>query len=63
MKAVITRIILRYVAGALIAKGFLDAGTGDTLASDPDVLMLVGLGIGVLTELAYTVARKMGWSR
>jgi len=63
MTAVLARIAARYVAGALIAKGFLDAGTGDTLASDPDVLMLVGLGIGVLTELAYTVARKMGWSR
>jgi hypothetical protein len=33
------------------------------LATDPDVLTLVGLGIGVLTELAYTVARKMGWEK
>ena len=63
MTAVIARIACRYVAGALIAKGFLDAGTGDTLATDPDVLMLVGLGIGVLTELAYTVAHKMGWRK
>jgi hypothetical protein len=63
MTAVIARIACRYIAGALIAKGFLDAGTGDTLATDPDVLMLVGLGIGVLTELAYTVARKLGWEK
>ena len=63
MTAVIARIILRYVAGFLIAKGLLDAGTGNMLATDPDVLTLVGLGIGVLTELAYTVARKMGWEK
>jgi hypothetical protein len=61
MTAVIARIACRYIAGALIAKGFLDAGTGDTLATDPDVLMLVGLGIGLATEGAYTVARKLGW--
>jgi hypothetical protein len=63
MIAVLARIAARYVAGFLIAKGFLDAGTGNMLATDPDVLTLVGLGIGVLTELAYTVARKMGWEK
>jgi hypothetical protein len=63
MTAVIARIACRYIAGALIAKGFLDAGTGDTLATDPDVLMLVGLGIGLATEGAYAVARKLGWHR
>ncbi|MBD9455945.1 hypothetical protein IB244_31230 [Rhizobium sp. RHZ02] len=63
MPAVIARIALRYLAGALIAKGYLDAGTGDTLASDPDLLMLVGLGIGALTELAYVVAHRMGWAK
>ncbi|MGY5791899.1 hypothetical protein ACXHXM_16810 len=63
MTAVIARIALRYIAGALIAKGFLDAGTGNTLATDPDVLMLAGLGIGALTELAYVIAHRMGWKR
>lgn len=63
MIAVLARIAARYVAGFLIAKGLLDAGTGNMLATDPDVLTLVGLGIGVLTELAYTVARKMGWEK
>lgn len=38
MTAVIARIALRHIACALIVKGFLDAGTGNTLATDPDVL-------------------------
>jgi hypothetical protein len=63
MAAVISRIALRYIAGALIAKGYLDAGTGDTLASDPDLLMLTGLAIGVVTEGAYALARKYGWAK
>ncbi len=63
MIAVLARIAARYVAGFLIAKGLLDAGTGNMLATDPDVLTLVGIGIGVLTELAYTVARKLGWEK
>lgn len=63
MTAVLARIACRYIAGALIAKGFLDAGTGDTLATDPDVLMLVGLGIGFVTEGAYVLARRLGWAK
>jgi len=63
MTAVIARIALRYIAGALIATGYLDAATGSTLASDPDVLMLVGLGLGVIAEGAYAIARKRGWAK
>lgn len=63
MTAVIARIACRYIAGALIAKGFLDQGTGDTLATDPDVLMLVGMGLGLATEGAYALAHKFGWTR
>jgi hypothetical protein len=63
MSAVIARIACRYIAGALIAKGFLDAGTGDTLASDPDILMMVGMGLGLATEGAYALARKFGWAK
>lgn len=63
MTAVLARIAARYIAGALIAKGFLDAGTGNTLASDPDVLMLVGLGIGLITEGVYALAHMFGWAK
>jgi hypothetical protein len=63
MSAVVARIALRYLAGALITAGYLDAGTGNTLASDPDVLMLVGLGLGLFTEGAYALARRHGWAK
>lgn len=64
---VIARIILRYIAGALIAKGFLDPDLGNTIAVDPEIEMglQVGLGlvIGAVTEFAYGLARRFGWQR
>jgi hypothetical protein len=63
----IARILARYLAGALIAKGFLDATTGSALATDADVVAVVqtvlGLAVGGVTEGFYFLARKLGWAK
>lgn len=67
MSAVVVRIFLRYLAGILVAKGFLAPEDGLQIASDPDISMLlqVALGalVGALSESWYYVARKLGWER
>lgn len=67
MVSVIARIALRYIAGALVAKGVFDASTGSQLAADADVLhaIEIGLGVGLATvsEVWYSLARKLGWSK
>ena len=66
MTAAIIRIVLRYVAGILIAKGLVDSATAMELARDPDVLMLsqtaVGIAAGVAAEAWYWLAKRMGWA-
>ena len=62
MSMVLARIALRYLAGALLAAGYLDTGLADTLSTDPDMLMLLGAAIGGATEGLYAVARRMGWA-
>ncbi len=57
----VTRILLRYLSGFLIAKGWL--GSEYDLSADPDVVMAVGLAIGAATEAAYVLARKLGWAK
>jgi hypothetical protein len=59
--APLVRIALRYVAGALVAKGLnLDP-------ADPDVVSLIcwvlAIGFGVISESWYVLAKKMGWAR
>lgn len=65
MTAVIARIALRYISGALVIKGLLPADSG--IATDPDVINLIevalGLAIGVATEGWYMLARRMGWAK
>lgn len=61
MTLVFARIILRYMSGALIAAGYLDPELGTVLGADPDVLMVLGLGLGVFVEFAYAVAKRMGY--
>lgn len=66
MLAPITRILLRYIAGILIARGIFDAGTGNFFATDPDIYALaqagIGLAVGFITEGYYWLAKKFGWS-
>ncbi|MER9079970.1 hypothetical protein [Mesorhizobium sp. M0895] len=66
MTGVIIRILLRYAAGALVAKGLLAPEDGASLAIDPDVTQLLQVGAGfaisAATEGWYWIARKFGWS-
>ena len=67
MIAPVSRIVLRYVAGYLIAKGLIDADLGRQLAGDPDALAVVQIGVGVaagaLSEGWYWLARRFGWAK
>ncbi len=67
MSAVVARILLRYLAAALLAKGFLTQDSSSLLSSDPEVVQLievgVGAAIGAATELWYFAARRLGWSK
>lgn len=67
MSAVITRILLRYAAGALVAHGLLASDVGNQLAMDPDVLAALEVGVGAIlmaiSEGWYYLARRFGWSK
>lgn len=53
------RILLRYAVGAGIMGSY---ALGDQLAADPDLVLYVSLGIGVVVEGIYTFAKKRGWA-
>lgn len=55
--APLARIVLRYAVGGIVG---MDAGA--LLARDPDVVTVVALGIGLVVELAYGIAKKRGWA-
>lgn len=61
----IVRILLRYAAGFLVARGLLGESDGNMLASDPELAALIetgiGLGLGVLSEFWYWLAKQLGW--
>lgn len=61
--APLTRVLLRYIGGALIASGL--AISPSTL-TDPDVVQvacfLIGLICSAASEGWYALARKKGWS-
>lgn len=67
MTAVVVRILLRYLAGILVAKGLLAPEDGLTVSADPDIAMAAqlaaGAAVGALSEAWYFVARKLGWER
>lgn len=62
---VLIRILLRYIAAALVAKGMLSPGLGDMLALDPDVSAVIEILAGgmaaLVAELSYVVAKRLGW--
>lgn len=55
--APIARIVLRYVVGAVVGMD-----TGGILAADPDVVTLAAMGIGLVVEIAYGLAKRRGWA-
>lgn len=58
---VISRIILRYIAGYLVLKGMVPQEVADLIASDPEFAALLGAGIVFVVEGAYALAKRFGW--
>tara|TARA_R100001244_G_scaffold115499_3_gene85720 strand:- start:4906 stop:5106 length:201 start_codon:yes stop_codon:yes gene_type:complete len=60
----LTRLALRYLAGALIAIGWSESDAMWFLG-DPEIVSYITLGIGALigtgTELWYALAKRWGW--
>lgn len=60
----IVRILVRYLAGFLVAKGLVDAGTGDALAADETLIssieIAIGGGLALLNETWFARAIKKG---
>ena len=51
LTAQLIRILLRYAAGFLVAKGLVDAGTGDALATDETLIASAELAVGSVLAL------------
>lgn len=60
------RILLRYVAAYLVARGILGQDMANALAGDPEVVALLevaaGFAIGAAVEGWYWLAKRMGWA-
>lgn len=57
----ISRILLRYLAAALVTYGVIPHEVGAQIAVDPDLVAIVGVGIGALVEVGYALAKARGW--
>lgn len=62
MSMVIARIVMRYLSGALVAYGILPVDVAEQVAVDPDVVLIVGTALAVITEGAYAAAKRLGWA-
>ena len=58
----ISRIILRYLAAALVTYGIVPVDVGAQIAMDPDLIALLGLTLAALVELIYNLAKRRGWA-
>lgn len=56
----IARIAIRYLAGALVSYGIIGAETGEYLAIDPDLAMIVAGLMAAGVEGAYALAKRNG---
>lgn len=63
--SVAVRIVLRYLAAFLVAKGVLLPADGALFATDPELLQAAELALGVLlgalAEAWYWLAKRLGW--
>jgi hypothetical protein len=53
----LARILLRYGIGYLAGSQI-----GEQLALDPDIVLIVSLGLGAAVEAAYVIAKRKGWA-
>jgi len=58
----ISRIILRYLAAALVTYGIVPVDVGAQIAMDPDLIALLGLALAAAVEGVYTLAKRRGWA-
>lgn len=58
----LSRIVARWLAGGLVFLGIFLPEDALAFSTDPDILLLVGMGIGTLTEFLYAQAKKRGWN-
>lgn len=61
MRQQVVRILLRYLAVWLVAKGYFSSEDGSTFAGDPDVAMVIDMSVGAAiagaTELWFWWAK------
>ncbi len=62
MVAIVSRIVARYLAGALVAYGLIPHDLGQELAMDPDVAIAIGAALTIVTEALYAFAKRKGWA-
>jgi hypothetical protein len=63
MIAPISRILLRYVAGALAATGLLAPDVAAQMGTDPDIVLVVAAALTIATEAVYALAVRKGWAK
>ena len=57
----LSRIVLRYLIGGMVMYGLIGAETGEYLAVDPDLALIVAGILTAILEGVYAYARKRGW--
>lgn len=66
MTSVVARIVMRYLAAALVARGLLTEDIGAMLTGDADVIAAVTTVLGVVMAAAvegwYYLARRLRWA-
>lgn len=58
----ISRILIRYLVGALVMFGVLLPDDAQHWIADPDVYLIVSGILAFSTEFAYGYAKKKGWT-
>lgn len=65
MMEVFIRLLMRYIAGSLLAKGLIDAAMAHQLATDQEVIaalqIIIAFAFGAVAEGWYYLAKKFGW--
>jgi hypothetical protein len=57
---VLSRILLRYLAGGLVAFGIIAPEDATIIHTDPEIVLLVGMLLGAAVEGAYAFAKRHG---
>jgi len=65
MTGLIVRILLRYLAGVLVARGLFGADDAAAIVADPDLALWLeagaGAAIAAIAEGWHYLARRFGW--